>query len=103
MNDSFESNVNFLSNRHQRLQLSKHAKKRGQQRGSKEIQIPLIQAFGEKQFDGRGAIRYTMTKNAMRNLYRACGFGKIFEALEGLYIVVSVDTDTVITIAHLQN
>lgn len=103
MKTSFESNANFVSNRHGRIQLSKHAKKRLQQRGSKEAQIPLIQTFGEQEFDGHGAIKYKMTKEAMHRLYRACGVEKRFEALEGMYIVVAADTNLVITIAHLHH
>lgn len=94
------SNLGFVSNRLERIQLSKHAKKRCQQRGGDEFQISLIKMFGEEKHDGHGAIRYSMTRSAMQNLYRGCGYTKKLEQLEGRYIVVSTEDGTVITCGH---
>lgn len=99
--DTFNSNANYIPTRIERIRMSKHAKKRCQQRGGKEAQIPLIKAFGEEKHDGHGATRYTMTESAMQSLYRSCDYGKKLEKLKGMYIVVSPD-GTVITVAHLQ-
>lgn len=101
--DLFNSNANYISTRTERIRMSRHAQKRCQQRGGKEDQIPLIKAFGEPEHDGRGAIRYTMTETAMQHLYRSCGYGKKLEKLKGMYIVVSHEDGTVITVAHLQH
>lgn len=101
--NTFNSNVNYISTRDERIRMSRHAKKRCQQRGGNEGQIPLIKAFGEPEHDGLGAIRYIMTETAMQRLYRACGYGKKLEKLKGMYIVVSHEDGTVITVAHLQH
>lgn len=103
MNKNFASNAHYISKRHEKIQLSKHAKKRCQQRGGPMAQIPLIKLFGEAEHDGHGAIRYTMTRTAMAAMHRCCGYGKHFEALEGTYIVVSAASGDVITFAHLRH
>lgn len=97
------SNENYVSTRFERIRLTKHAKRRCQQRGGQETQIPLIKIFGEAQHDGYGAIRYTMTKTAMDAMHRGCGYNKTLDALEGKYIVVSTDNGDVITFAHLHH
>lgn len=94
------SNLGFVSNRLERIQLSKHAKKRCQQRGGEELQIPLIKLFGEVEHDGHRAVRYVMTKSSMQNLYRAIGYTKKLEQIGGRYIVVSTEDGTVITYGH---
>lgn len=44
----------FESKSTAKRQLSKHALKRGCQRGISELSVPLITAYGEKEHDGKG-------------------------------------------------
>lgn len=93
----------FESKATARRQLSKHAQKRGCQRGISELSIPLITAYGEKEHDGKGGIRYLMTSAAIANLRRVVGFTQQVEALQNMYAVVSTDGSTVITVGHRYN
>lgn len=79
---------------------SKHALKRGCQRGISPHSVRLITAFGEKEHDGKGGIRYLMTSNAIANLRRVVGSTQQVDALQGVYAVVSADEATVITVGH---
>ncbi|WP_197338869.1 hypothetical protein [Ralstonia solanacearum] len=97
---SSSSNVDYSSNRIQNILRSKHAKKRCQQRAISDACIPVIEDFGDAEYDGRGAIRITMTKQAMRRLYQAYGRTQQFERLENIYIVISARDHTVITTGH---
>lgn len=101
MSSTVTSNASYLPNREEKIRISRHAKTRCRQRGGKEIHVPLIKNFGEASYDGKGAKRYCMTRAAMNSLYRALGHTKQMEALEGLYIVLSHDDNTVITYGHL--
>jgi|AntAceMinimDraft_12_1070368.scaffolds.fasta_scaffold63385_2 hypothetical protein len=81
-------------------ELSIHAKKRISQRGISSLSVPLVKAFGQEEFDGRGGIRYLMTSSSIKNLCRVVGFTQKVDALEGVYIVVSAADGTVITVGH---
>jgi hypothetical protein len=100
---SISSNASLISNRSERIKNSKHAEKRCQQRGISVASIPLIKAFGEFMYDGRGAIRYSMTKSAMEHLLLLCGRTAKLEALRGVYIVESISDFTIITVAHIRH
>lgn len=80
--------------------LSKHAQKRGCQRGIPQLSIPLVLAYGEREFDGRGGIRYLMTSDSIASLRRVVGSTQQVDALAGVYAVVSAEDQTVITVGH---
>ncbi|MBB5408869.1 hypothetical protein HDG34_002806 [Paraburkholderia sp. HC6.4b] len=101
MGESSNSNVDYLSNRFERILRTKHSKMRCQQRGIPDACIPLIVDFGDHEHDGRGAIRITMTRRAMRQLYRTYGRTSRFEQLENVYIVISAHDHAVITVGRL--
>jgi hypothetical protein len=81
-------------------ELSRHAQKRGNQRGIPAVCLPIVVAFGEKEFDGRGGVRYLMTADAIASLRRAVGATQQVDALAGVYAVLSAEDQTVITIGH---
>lgn len=97
------TNQHFESTRSRRAILSRHAGKRAQQRGIDQGALPLLLAYGHREHDGVGGIRYLMTDSAMAALTRAVGRTKQVEALAGVYAVVSADDGTVITIGHRQS
>jgi hypothetical protein len=84
-------------------QLSRHAAVRAQQRGINSASIPLVIAYGHKEFDGNGAIRDLMTTDAVASLQKAVGRTPQVEALAGVYAVVSVEDERVITVGHRFN
>lgn len=94
------SNTHHESIRSHRAGLSRHASKRAQQRGIDRASVPLVLAYGEREFDGQGGIRYLMTRSAVDMLQRAVGRSPRVEALAGVYAVVSADDQTVITVGH---
>jgi hypothetical protein len=84
-------------------QLSRHAGVRAQQRGINTASIPLVLAYGHREFDGHGAVRYLMTSDSVASLTKAVGYTPQVEALAGVYAVVSVEDERVITIGHRFN
>lgn len=94
------SNLNYQPTARRRADLSRHACKRAQQRGIREGAVPLVLAYGQPEFDGRGAVRYLMTARSIESLRRAVGSTQQVEALAGVYAIVSVSDSTVITIGH---
>lgn len=81
--------------------LTRHADRRAQQRAISKACIPLIRAYGRRQYDGRGGVTYLMTYGAIDTLIRAVGRTPAIERLEGVYIVVDADDEkAVITIGH---
>lgn len=97
------TNQTHVSRREQRATLSRHALKRAQQRGLEQSALPLLLAYGHKEYDGKGGVRYLMTDAAIQNLSRVVGWTKQVEALAGVYAVLSVDDQTVITMGHRYN
>lgn len=97
------SNHHYEATRSRRAAFSRHAGKRAQQRGIDQGAVPLLLAYGHKEHDGIGGIRYLMTDDALASLRRAVGHTKQVEALAGVYVVVSSEDDTVITIGHRHN
>lgn len=95
-----QSNVHHLRTSVARRELSRHAAKRVRQRGFSDASVNLIVAFGEKEYDGHGAVRYLMTTRAMQLLARAVGRTAQVDSLQGAYAVLSVDGSTVITVGH---
>jgi hypothetical protein len=98
-----QTNNNFESSRCRRASMSRHADKRTQQRGIDKIALPLLLAYGKREFDGKGGIRYFMTATSLATLRRAVGHTKQVEALAGVYAVVSAENQTVITMGHRDN
>ena len=97
------SNVTFQPSSRQKAELSQHAQKRCQQRGFDHDVVPVVTAFGDRSYDGRGGIRYLMSGNAMSTLVRTLGRNQRIDALTGVYVVVSADDGSVITIGHRYN
>lgn len=83
-----------------KVELTRHAQKRSQQRGLNVDHAPIIEAFGDADHDGRGGIRYLMTDKAMSRLVRALGRNQSIDGLAGAYVVISADDGKVITIGH---
>jgi hypothetical protein len=96
-------NQEYESTRYHRASMSRHANKRAQQRGIEKTALPLLLAYGHREFDGQGGIRYLMTATSLDTLSRAVGRTKQVEALAGVYAVVSVADQTVITMGHRYN
>ena len=71
--------------------LTRHADRRAQQRAISKACIPLIRAYGKRQYDGHGGVTYLMTYGAINTLIRAVGRTAAIERLEGVYIVVDAD------------
>ncbi len=95
------SNANFDSIARRKIEVSRHAAKRGQQRAIAQDCIPLILAYGERTHDGIGGIRFLLTERALASVRRAVGNSQRLESLAGSYAVVSAnDERTVITVGH---
>lgn len=94
------SNETYQSTSSAKREFSKHALKRGRQRGISALSVRLVKAFGEQEFDGMGGIRYFMTSSAVNNLRQVVGSTQQVDALTGVYAVVSATDDTVITVGH---
>lgn len=94
------ANLGFESNRYRHTATSRHAEKRAQQRGIDKSVLPLLLAYGQREHDGHGGVRYLMTASSMDSLRRAVGRTQQVEALAGIYAVVSAEDQTVITIGH---
>lgn len=97
------SNQHYLAARQLTAQLSLHADKRAKQRGIDKVSVPLVLAYGKREYDGRGGLRYLMTADSMALLRRAVGRTQQVEALAGVYAVVSTEDPTVITLGHRFN
>lgn len=81
MNDTqFE----FVSARSRGTSVSQDGNKRAQQRGIDEAAVPLLLAYGRREFDGKGGIRDLMTSDSLNTLSRADGRTPQVEALAGL-------------------
>ena len=98
-----QSNNSYENSRCRRASTSRHAYKRAQQRGIDKLALPLLLAYGEREFDGKGGIRYLMTARSLASLRRAVGHTKQVEALAGVYAVVSAENQIVITVGHRDN
>jgi xanthine dehydrogenase molybdopterin-binding subunit B len=96
----FISNSYYEPASRKKRELSKHAQKRSQQRGIAEGSVKLVIAFGEREYDNQGCIRYLMTDKAVRDLCIVAGNTQQVQALKGVYAVLSTDGHTVITLAH---
>ena len=82
-------------------QFTRHASQRAQQRAISKACIPLVRAYGKRDYDGRGGVTYLMTWGAIETLVRAVGRTPAIERLEGVYIVVDADNENkIITIGH---
>ena len=94
------ANLGFDSNRLRKTSTSRHAEKRAQQRGIDKCVLPILLAYGQREYDGEGGIRYLMTTASLSRLRRAVGHTQQVEALAGIYAVVSAADEKVITIGH---
>ena len=97
------TNCSFESSRLQRIlrsKASRPASQRTQQRGINNGCIPMILAFGTKEHDSMGGIRFLMTTSAIERMYAALGKTKQIAGMAGMYAVVSADDGTVMTVGH---
>lgn len=94
------SNEGYQANSRRPARVSRHAEKRAQQRCIDKTSIPLVLAYGQREFDGQGGIRYLMTAVSIAFLRRAVGHTQRVEALAGVYAVVSTEDSTLITVGH---
>jgi len=97
------NNQGLESKRNRHASMSRHADKRAQQRGIDKVALPLLLAYGQREFDGKGGIRYLMTASSLDSLSRAVGRTKQVEALAGVYAVISAEDQTVIMMGHRHN
>lgn len=96
-----QASSTFVCNRHHRIQMTRHAEKRAQQRGFRCDAVQLIRAFGDRAHDGHGAVRYSMTDRAMKRVVRSIGQTQQIDALAGAYgVVAAEDESTAITVSH---
>lgn len=96
-----DSNAHYVPTRRQKIELSRHAAKRSQQRAIPSDALPLLLAYGERSHDGRGGVRYMMTHTSLAALARAVGRSQRLDSLAGAYAVVSADDErAVITVGH---
>lgn len=95
-----QHNLSFEPNSLVKKTFSKHAQKRSCQRGISNLCIPLVLTFGEREFDGRGGIRYLMTTNSINRLRCVVGTTQQVENLAGVYAVLSTEDQTIITVGH---
>ncbi len=97
----YASNVALQSKRDFKARLTRHAQKRSQQRGLPADAIPMVLAYGERTYDGKGGIRCLMTDRSIAQLVRALGHTQRIDALAGTYVVVNAENPSqVITVAH---
>lgn len=94
------SNESYQATNRRLGRLSLHASKRAQQRCIDKTSLPLVLAYGKREFDGQGGIRYLMTSDSIASLRRAVGQTQRVDALAGVYAVVSAEDSTVITVGH---
>lgn len=95
------TNKGYSPMRERKIRTTVHASKRCAQRGIDQTALPLIKAFGESAYDGRGGIRYTMTSRAIKRLEKSCGSTPQIENVRGQYMVIDAESETaVITVGH---
>lgn len=95
------TNAHYVPTRRQKIELSRHAAKRSQQRAIPAEALPLLLACGERRHDGRGGVRYIITRASLAAAARAVGHSRRLDSLAGAYAVVSGDDErAVITVGH---
>lgn len=95
------TNTNFKSTSHRKIETSRHASIRSQQRAIPIECIDLIVFFGERCHDGRGGIRCLMSEKAIARLERAVGHSQRLGNITGCYAIISADDESkVITVGH---
>lgn len=80
--------------------VSNHAKTRMQQRGITQDYLPLVLGYGQKEYDGRGGVRYFMSERSIKKLEKLFGPAQWLDKIRGVYAVVNVGNDAVLTVAH---
>ena len=80
--------------------MTKHAAKRAQQRGIPPVAIDLLEQFGCRSHDHRGAVLITLNKRARSRITQICGKAAAQINLSGLYAVLSINDEAVITVGH---
>ena len=83
------------------MRLSIHTEKRCQQRGIKWSAVEVVRRFGTRRYS-RDGISYAMDKQAHRKARNALGeaeYGRLEKHL-GIYLIVSLDHEDILTVAH---
>lgn len=89
---STTSNSYYETKSRRRLELTRHAGRRSGQRGISAGCVPLILAYGERDYDGHGGVRYLMTGKSVANLGRAMGRTQRIDTLVGCYALSAPKT-----------
>ena len=81
---------------------SSHARVRCQQRGIPAIVTRALEQFGDRSYDGHGAIIMSFTKRSFKRMQRARGhnFASKLEKWKNVYKVESVNDRVTITVGH---
>lgn len=80
------------------MNMTNHAQIRGQQRGISNLYLSLLYQYGNEEFI-HGARRISFDKQQKKRLRKA--INKVIESLDkDIYMVLSKDEETVITVAH---
>lgn len=81
------------------MKLTKHAKKRQQQRGIGDLTLQYLYRFGAIQYDGHGGIKFFFDKKSKQDIRHTdiCLSNKELHS----YLVMSSDSEQVITVGHL--
>lgn len=98
-----QGSIGFDSIRYRQKQLSRHARKRLQQRAIPESTVGIIELFGEREYDGHGGIRVVMTQRSVQRLQAALGRTQKTDSMLGMYLVLAADApDFVVTGGHIR-
>jgi len=96
-----DSNAHYTPARRQKIEFSRHAARRSQQRAIPSEALPFLLAYGERGHDGRGGVRCMMTHTSLAAVARAVDHSQRLDSLAGAYAVVSADDErAVITVGH---
>lgn len=101
------SNSNYMPKRVDRILASRASKSRHavmrQGRAITDRDIRIVTVYGERSFDNKGGERFFMSKSAIKAMANDFGRTQLVERLAGVYVVITVDGQTVITVGHYYN
>ena len=84
------------------VEFTKHAARRCQQRGIRQEAIYVVAKYGKPRYSN-GGVTIAMDKAARREAKKEMGgreFKRVAENL-GIYVILSLDMGTVLTVAHI--
>ncbi len=98
------TNSHFEPRRFLKITLSKHAQKRGQQRGLTTFDIQVIREFATRTHDGRGGVRYLFDSKAQKRCLRQTRGMFKSDYLRGAYVVDAANdlgaSQITVTVGH---